>query len=103
MKRESQLGRTVALAALLLAAFLAVGCGDTVIDSSKAEGVIQSYLEKSLHHRVSSVSCPSGQKVEPGATFACEVDFANGKRATATARIRDKDANISLIHLQANK
>lgn len=80
-----------------------VGCGETVIDNTKAEGAIQSNLEKSLHHRVSSVSCPSEQKVDPGATFDCTVDFANGKRATATLRILNKEADVSLIGLQANK
>ena len=95
--------RIGAVAALGVAGVLAVGCGETVIDPSKTEGLIQSYLVKSLHHRVSSVSCPSDQKVEPDATFTCEVDFANGKTATATVKIRDKDANISLIDLQANK
>jgi Domain of unknown function (DUF4333) len=95
--------RTVAaLAAIGAVALAAAGCGDTVIDSTKAEGAIQSNLEKSLHHRVSSVSCPSEQKVDPGATFECTVDFADGKRATATLKIRDRDANISLIGLRAN-
>jgi Domain of unknown function (DUF4333) len=95
--------RTVAaLAAIGAVALAAAGCGDTVIDSTKAEGAIQSNLEKSLHHRVSSVSCPSEQKVDPGATFECTVDFADGKQATATLKIRDRDANISLIGLRAN-
>jgi hypothetical protein len=97
----SLLGRSGALAALFLAAFLAVGCGDTVIDSSKAEGAIQSNLENSLHHKVSSVSCPSEQKVDPNATFTCAVVFSNGKRATATLKILNKDADISLVNLQA--
>jgi hypothetical protein len=93
--------KVAALAALGAVALAVAGCGDTVIDSSKAEGAIQANLEKSLHHRVSSVSCPSEQKVDPGATFDCTVDFADGKQATATLKIRDRDANISLIGLRA--
>jgi hypothetical protein len=96
--------RKVAALAAIGAVVLAVaGCGDTVIDSSKAEGAIQSNLEKSLHHKVSSVSCPSEQKVDPGATFDCTVDFANGKRATATLKILNKEADVSMIGLQASK
>jgi hypothetical protein len=95
--------RSAAVLALGVVAVVAVGCGDTVIDSSKAEGAIQSNLEKSLHHKVSSVSCPSEQKVEPGATFDCTVDFANGKQATATLKILNKEADVSLINLTANK
>ena len=99
----SSSARFAAIAALVLAAVAVAGCGDTVIDSSKAEGAIQSNLEKSLHHKVSSVSCPSEQKVEPNATFACTVDFSNGKQATATLKILNKNADVSLINLQANK
>ena len=93
----------VAIAIGVVVVVAAVGCGDTVIDSSKAEGAIQSNLEKSLHHKVSSVSCPSDQKVEPKATFTCSVNFANGKQATATLKILNKDADVSLVGLQATK
>ncbi|HJX32865.1 MAG TPA: DUF4333 domain-containing protein [Solirubrobacterales bacterium] len=96
-------GRIGAVVALCVAGILVVGCGETVIDSSKAEGAIQSNLEKSLHHKVSSVSCPSEQKVEPNATFTCAVVFSNGKKATATLKILNKNADVSLINLQANK
>ena len=99
----SWLARSGVVAAAVVAVVAVVGCGDTVIDSSKAEGAIQSNLEKSLHHKVSAVSCPSDQKVEPKATFACSVDFANGKEATATLKILNKDADVSLVGLQANK
>ena len=94
-------GRMCAVVALVVAGVVVVGCGDTVIDSSKAEGAIQSNLEKALHHKVSLVSCPSEQKVEPNATFDCTVDFSNGKQATATLKILNKDADVSLIDLQA--
>lgn len=93
--------RSCVAIALAVAGFVVVGCGDTVIDSTKAEGAIQSNLEKSLHHKVSSVSCPSEQKVDPNATFTCAVVFSNGKRATATLKILNKDADISLVNLQA--
>jgi hypothetical protein len=99
----SWLAKSGVVAAAVVAVVAVFGCGDTVIDSSKAEGAIQSNLEKSLHHKVSSVSCPSDQKVEPKATFTCSVDFANGKQATATLKILNKDADVSLVGLQANK
>ena len=92
-----------AVAAVFVMGVLLAGCGETVIDSSKAEAAIQSNLEKSLHDKVSSVSCPSEQKVEPGATFTCSVSFANGKQATATLKILNKEADVSLIDLRANK
>ena len=79
--RSDRCGRVV----LCVAGALVVGCGDTVIDSTKAEGALQSNLENSLHHKVSSVYCPSEQKVEPNATFTCAVVFSNGKRADGDA------------------
>jgi hypothetical protein len=95
--------RLGALAALLALALFAVGCGETVIDDVKAEGAIQSNLEKSLHEKIKSVDCPSDQKVEAGKTFTCTVNFSDGKQATATLKILNKDADVSLVGLKAKK
>lgn len=95
--------RTGAVATVFVMGILLAGCGETVIDNSKTEEAIQSNLEKALHGKVSSVSCPAEQKVEPGATFTCSVSFANGKQATATLKILNKKADVSLIDLRANK
>jgi uncharacterized protein DUF4333 len=88
---------------VVAAAFAAAGCGETVIDDSKAEGAIQSSLEKSLHEKITSVECPSEQKVEAGKTFTCEVNFSNGKQATATLKILNKEADVSLVGLKPSK
>lgn len=95
--------RCVAALALLAIAFAAVGCGETVIDDVKAEGAIQGNLEKSLHAKIKSVDCPSDQKVEAGKTFTCTVIFSDGKQATATLKILNKDADISLVGLKPKK
>jgi hypothetical protein len=93
-----------AVAVGLLAVVVAVaGCGETVIDSSKVQAAIQANLEKALHHKVSSVSCPSEQKVTPGATFTCSVSFSGGRQATATLKIINKEADVSMIGLRASK
>jgi Domain of unknown function (DUF4333) len=83
--------------ALLLGAFFLAGCGDTVIDASKAEGAIQANVERSQHEKVNSVVCPSGQKVEVGKEFNCAIDFANGRHATVTLKIRNKDADTDVV------
>ncbi len=88
------------LVALVLAA---AGCGDTVIDDVKAEGAIESNLEKALHEKITSVDCPADEKVDPGRKFGCTVDFSNGKQATATLKILDKDADVSLVGLKPNR
>lgn len=89
------------LAVCLLAALLA-GCGETVIDDAKAEDATQSSLENSLREKITDVDCPSGQTVEAGQTFTCTVRFSNDKQATATLKIRNKDADVSLVGLKAN-
>lgn len=90
----------LAAAALAVLAIAATGCGDTVIDRKSTEETLQASLEKSLHEKIKSVDCPSDVKVEPGKTFTCEVDFSQGKQATATLKIRNKDADISIERLK---
>jgi hypothetical protein len=96
----SFLGRLGVLLALLVVAAFLVGCGETVIDSTKAEDALQANLTKSLETKVTSVDCPSDQKVEAGTTFTCTVNLAGGKTDTATLRIRNDNADISLVDLQ---
>jgi Domain of unknown function (DUF4333) len=95
--------RCAAAVALLAVALAAAGCGETVIDDVKAEGAIQSNLEKTLHAKIKSVECPSDQKVEAGKTFTCTVIFSDGKQATATLKILNKDADVSLVGLKPKK
>jgi len=83
----------------LLAALLFAGCGETVVDSTKTEEQLQSSLGKSLGEKVSSVDCPSDQKVEPGATFTCSVRLSKGKTETVTLKIRNEEADLSVIKL----
>jgi len=92
--------RCAAALTLLALVFAAAGCGETVIDDVKAEGAIQSNLEKSLHAKIKSVDCPSDEKVEAGKTFTCTVIFSDGKQATVTLKIRNEDADISIVGLK---
>jgi len=88
----------VLLGAVSLLVFVA-GCGETVIDSAKTEDALEANLSKSLNKKVSSVDCPSDQKVEKGATFTCSVKFSDGKEETATLKILNEDADVSVTKL----
>ncbi len=99
----SWLGRSGALAALLAVAFLAQGCGETVIDDAKTEAAIEDNLRKSVGQKVSSVDCPSGVEVEPGQTFDCTVSLAGGKEETATLKILNEDADVEVTDLKPSK
>ncbi len=87
------------LLALLAAAALAAGCGETIIDSQKTEEQLEANLSHSLNEKVSSVECPSNQKVEKGATFNCSVKLQKGKEQTVTLKIRNSNADISVINI----
>jgi Domain of unknown function (DUF4333) len=96
--------RFAALLAALAVAAAASGCGgDTIIDSQKAEDTIQTDLERSIHEKVTSVACPTDQKVETGATFTCKVGFSDGKHATVTLKIRNKDADTNMVGYKQTK
>ena len=43
---------------------------------------------------------PLMSQVDPGATFTCEVTFSDGERKVATLKIRNKDADISMVGLK---
>ncbi|MFN8216553.1 MAG: DUF4333 domain-containing protein [Solirubrobacterales bacterium] len=84
-------------------ALTASGCAATVIDSAKLEAAIKSNVERSLHQKVTAVDCPSDQQVDPGATFSCEIDFSNGKHASSTWKIRNKEADVDLVGFKKNE
>jgi hypothetical protein len=91
----------VVLGLIAVLAFV-VGCGDTVIDATKTEEALEANLSKSLEEKVSSVDCPSDQKVEAGATFTCSVTLSKGKEETATLKILNSDADVSVIKLSGS-
>lgn len=74
-----------------------------MIDREKLQDTIQASLESSLHEKIKGVECPSGQSVDPGVTFTCEVIFSDHRRETATMKIRDKEADVSMVDLEATK
>lgn len=95
--------RSGLLLGLVAVLALVAGCGETVIDSTKTEEALKANLTKSLDAKVSSVECPSEQKVEKGATFTCTVALAGGKTETATLKILNEDADVSVIKLSGAK
>jgi Domain of unknown function (DUF4333) len=91
--------RFFAVFALFLALVAVSGCG-TVVDEVKLQDTVQASLEDSIHEKIKAVDCPSAQSVDPGATFTCEVTFADDRQEIATLEIRNKDADISMIGLK---
>ena len=91
-----------ALLGVVAIALLVAGCGETVIDTTKTEEQLEANLSNSLKEKVSSVDCPSDQKVEKGATFNCSVKLQKGEEQTVTLKIRNSDADISVINISGS-
>ncbi len=100
MRAFARLG---ALLAVGVAALLAAGCGGTVIDRQKVEEQVKASSENARGAKVSSVECPSGVDVDPGASFTCTVKFSSGKEATAKLKIRNKEADLDFEDLSPDK
>lgn len=88
--------------AIIAIAVSASGCG-SVIDREKLDDTVQKSLERSLHEKITAVDCPSDQAVDPGSTFDCEVIFSDGKRESAELKIRNANADISIVGLKQTK
>jgi Domain of unknown function (DUF4333) len=91
-----------ALLGVVAIALLVAGCGETVIDATKTEEQLEANLSHSLKEKVSSVDCPSDQKVEKGATFNCSLKLEKGEEQTVTLKIRNDDADISVINISGS-
>jgi hypothetical protein len=87
---------------LIAAVVFVAGCGETVIDSTKTEEALEANLSKSLGQKVSAVDCPSDVEVEKGATFTCSVKLAKGAEQTATLKILNEDADVSVTDLRGS-
>jgi hypothetical protein len=94
--------RFLPLLTLLLGLVALYGCG-TVVSREKLQDTIQASLESSIHEKIKSVECPSDQSVDPGATFTCDVIFSDDRREVATLKIRNEEADISMISLKPEK
>ena len=86
-----------------LGALAVAGCGETVIDSTKIEEQLESGLQKEQGIDVTSADCPSNVEVTPGNSFTCTISVKGGETRKATLKIRNKDADVSLVELSSGE
>ncbi len=89
----------LALASVMVAA----GCGETVLDAASTEATVEQNVERATGRKVASVDCPSDVEVKKNKTFECIVSFENGKDAVETLKIRNEDADLSVIDLRPRR
>lgn len=87
---------------MIAAALSAAGCGGTVVDQAKLEAATHDSLERSLREKIMNVDCPSDLSVDPGTTFTCDVSFQDGMQRAAKLKIRNEDADISIVGLKSD-
>jgi hypothetical protein len=88
--------------ALVFSVVALYGCG-TVVSQEKLQDTVQASLENSIHEKIKQVECPSDQSVDPGATFTCDVIFSDDRREVAILKIRNEEADISMVGLEPKK
>jgi hypothetical protein len=80
------------LAFLALSGLLLVACGETEIDSGKAESLIKGNIGGPAPR---TVDCPDGVKAKGGDAFQCRLTYGHGlPPAVVTVHIENDDGRI---------
>ena len=81
-----------------LLAFVAVGCTRT-LDTKGLETQIQQYLGGHGGPTMSQVSCPTGIKVQQGASFDCTATGDGSTWTIKVTQVNDRgDVNIEIVN-----
>ncbi len=72
----------------------AAGCGETVIDTGKAERFISKTVGEQAGVRVKSVACPKDVKAKKGDTFRCTVTGRDGTKGAVVVSQQDNKGNV---------
>jgi hypothetical protein len=89
---------------LVLAAALALtvaGCGETVIDAERVEGVIRA--TPGLKVPIAAADCPADVDAEKGATFECKVRYENGSEEAWTMEQLDGEGTVRTAQVVQTK
>jgi hypothetical protein len=89
----------VAALAIVLLAISLSACGKTVLDPTKTEEQLASSREKETGQKV-TVDCPSDVEVVAGDSFECTIDEGKGAESTVTLKIRNEDADLSVVSIK---
>jgi hypothetical protein len=85
----------------LVAVAALTGCSSTVIDARKAREAVRDDVERKTGVAVRSVSCPTDVEVFPNETFSCRVVAGDGRVAEVELRIRNFEADVETISIEA--
>ena len=77
----------------LVAVILTSGCvvkRETKLSRQKTEG----FVREQLSPRPDSVTCPDVEKIQNGAAFDCNVQYADGRSGTLTLHMIDDEGGV---------
>lgn len=94
------LGRSAMITSLLALGLGSFGCG-SIIEEQEAQNQIHTELERSLNITIDNVNCPPDVKVEPKATFRCDIETDEGS-LQATVVVVNDDADLEIKSVAAN-
>ena len=71
------------------------GCGDSRLDTDRAETAIRSGITRQTGVKIDSVRCPDEVEARQGETFRCVARASNGQRARVEVTQRDDEGSVS--------
>jgi hypothetical protein len=80
---------------LVLAAFGLAACGESKLDTDRAEAAIRSGITRQTGLKIDTVRCPDDVKARKGETFRCVATASNGQRARVEVTQRDDEGSVS--------
>ena len=80
---------------LALAAAAVGACGQSKIDTERAEAAIRAGITRQTGVKIDSVRCPDEVEARKGETFRCLARASNGQRARVEVTQRDDEGSVS--------
>jgi hypothetical protein len=89
-------GASLATGLSLAALGVGVGaCGDSKLDTDRAESAIRKGITRQTGVKIDSVRCPADVEAREGDTFRCVARASNGQRARVEVTQRDAEGSVS--------
>lgn len=94
MVRHTRFAVPVVIAA---GAVALTGCGNKVIDQSKAQSFTKQIVSAN-GGRAKSAKCPSDVEVKKGKAFTCTATLANGQKFKITFQMTDDKGTVKFVN-----
>jgi hypothetical protein len=87
--------RAALVTGLALGAAVIGACGESRLDTDKAESAIRAGITRQTGVKIDAVRCPDEVEARKGDTFRCVARASNGQRARVEVTQRDDEGAVS--------